>query len=474
MQKVAIFGTSANPPGLHHEDLLRKLVDHFDRIIIFPCGPRNDGKLTTNDIAPLHRAALTDLAFAGIPKVEIDLSDLERDVFTRTCDIDTRFRSSEVEVTHVVGSDLIQGGTNEKSKIHNWKNGRQIWNDLNFVVFDRSGYPTTAADLPRHSLVFRQANEGSSTDIRDLVFKHKPIDGLVRPAVANYIERHGLYRGAAVMKTAKFCLGKDEPRLLVVADRFNEAAMQYAESLSAFVCPENANMILVLGGDGTMLRAVRENWRRRLPFVGINFGTRGFLLNNVRDRPFADVLKSEMRLLQSPLLFVELEHSDGKITNGLAFNDAFVQVPGDPVTHVPKSWGWIEVRVNDEVQISKLVAFGAIVSTAAGSGAYARHAGASPVPVGTDLLVLAGSLVDEPLVGWRPTYHELDTTFEFRDVDISSQPKRRLLLGIIDGVSYGEVVRMKVRTSRIAAVEIAELPGCSFKKKLSEMQYPSK
>ena len=42
---------------------------------------------------------------------------------------------------------------------------------------------------------------------------------------------------------------------------------------------------MVVGGDGTMLRAIRQYWRRRVPFFGINTGHLGFLLN---DSPQAD------------------------------------------------------------------------------------------------------------------------------------------------------------------------------------------
>ena len=44
--------------------------------------------------------------------------------------------------------------------------------------------------------------------------------------------------------------------------------------------PVNFTLIVVLGGDGTMLRAIREHWRRRVPFYGINTGHMGFLLND--------------------------------------------------------------------------------------------------------------------------------------------------------------------------------------------------
>ena len=76
-QRIAVFGGSFNPPGLHHRLVAEALVGHFDRIIVVPCGPRPD-KLTTNDVETVYRAALADIAFRDLPRVEVDLFDLGR------------------------------------------------------------------------------------------------------------------------------------------------------------------------------------------------------------------------------------------------------------------------------------------------------------------------------------------------------------------------------------------------------------
>ena len=64
---------------------------------------------------------------------------------------------------------------------------------------------------------------------------------------------------------------------------------------------------MVVGGDGTMLRAIRQHWRLRLPFFGINTGHLGFLLN---DSAEADPAAQELVLYHLPLLRVEVESLD--------------------------------------------------------------------------------------------------------------------------------------------------------------------
>src|SRR5437870_5039139 len=79
-------------------------------------GPRPDKQL---DIEPIHRAALADLTFGELDRVEVDLSDLELAQFTRTHELDARFkaRDGQPDVWHVVGSDLIKGGRDGRAFI---------------------------------------------------------------------------------------------------------------------------------------------------------------------------------------------------------------------------------------------------------------------------------------------------------------------------------------------------------------------
>ena len=81
--------------------------------------------------------------------------------------------------------------------------------------------------------------------------------------------------------------------------------------------------ILVLGGDGTMLRAIAEHAEKDLPFLGVNFGHKGFLLNspkwifpeigNFQERhyPLLEVRKNT-ELLSTAFNDIHLYSSEGK------------------------------------------------------------------------------------------------------------------------------------------------------------------
>src|SRR5580700_1387682 len=124
--RIAVYGGTFSPPGLHHRKIAQELIRHFDQVMVVPCGPRPDKPC---DVEPVYRAAMTDLAFRGLDRVNVELFDLEQATFTRNCELQGRF-AKHGEVWHVVGTDLISDGRKQQSFIHRvWHNGPNLWRD---------------------------------------------------------------------------------------------------------------------------------------------------------------------------------------------------------------------------------------------------------------------------------------------------------------------------------------------------------
>lgn len=444
-KRIALFGGSFNPPTVFHRAIGEELARVFDEVIVLPCGPRPD-KLTTSDIDPVHRAAMVDLAFRGIPGLTVDHSDLELDTFTRTADLDAEY-GKQGEVWHVVGSDLIMGGVRGESAIHRWQRGAELWARANFAVVERPGYSIAAIDLPPNHQIIRTPNrEGSSSEVRRRVADHQPIDGLVTPEVAAYISRYPLYGAALPPGGARLELVT--PRLLVVADSWNTAAVEAGKRLTPLIDDRHPNLIAVLGGDGTMLRAVREHWRRRVPFLGVNFGTRGYLLNTVDPAALtAGFFASQFVVHHLPLLYFEARDWSDRKQSGLAMNE--VRVERSSTVAV-----WVEVKRDGVVLHPKVMADGVMVSTAAGSSGYAQKAGVPPLPIDVPKLVLAG--VASSIT---PSFHDLRSEITFTNLDPTDPPKKRPLRAVSDNVDLGQAAHVTVRASRVAAAEIVFLAG---------------
>lgn len=466
-RRFAVFGGSYNPAARHHREIAAALATgtdksgafRFDKTVVVPCGPRPD-KATTNDIEPVHRAAMADMTFRGIPGVEVDLFDLEHATFTRTHALEERYASREEgEAWHVIGSEFIAGGKDGASPIQRqWHRGAELWRDRRFAVIEREGYPYDPADLPPRHVVYAPARSGSSTVIRERAFRREPVDGLVVPEVASYMERYNLYRGSMAARTTELALPR--PKAIVFHDERNPNAALLAGRFADYAAdPGDANCVIAVGGDGTMLHAIRTHWRRRLPFIGVNAGHKGYLLNDAAELVDPSYLFERLHAQLLPLLYVECEREDGSVDGGYAFNDAWVQCVGQ--------CSWIEVSVDGNVRIPKLVGDGALCASAAGSTAYARAMGATPLLVDANAWLLVGNNVLEPR-GWKSVPLSMQSSAGLRTLDAAKRPLR----AFVDGEDRGTVVAMRVRVSRTAAVELAFTPHRDMAAKLAEDLFP--
>ncbi len=456
-QRIAVFGGSFNPPGKHHRLIAELLTKDYDKVLVVPCGPRPD-KATTQEIDPIYRAALVDLAFQDMPKVEIDNSDLEYAIFTRTHELQQRYEPRG-EIWHVIGADLAEGGAKGESFIHRvWQEGPRIWNELNFIVLKRPGYNLAPEDLPPRRVVVDFADTGASSDIRDNIFHRRDVSGSIDPAVAQYIERYGLYRGRIPNRATRWSL--EDPRVFLFADERNARAKGWKEQFRAFEVTEKPNCILVLGGDGTMLRAIRKYGNLRVPFLGLNAGHLGFLLNNadtILQNPFPP---KELLLRQLPLLYVETFDEAGRYAKEYAFNDAWVE-------RSTSQSAWLELSVSGRIRIPKLVCDGALLATPSGSTAYAMSMGASPLLADTQGWLIVGSNVMAP-GSWKSALLAPDATIELRNLDKAKRP----INAVIDGRALGKVDLFRVRLSRTATVELGFVPSHDIAEKIADVQFP--
>jgi NAD+ kinase len=130
---------------------------------------------------------------------------------------------------------------------------------------------------------------------------------------------------------------------------------------------ERSSLVVSLGGDGTMLRAMRLSSGYKTPVLGVNVGRLGFLAEvDLGDLPSALSAIDEHRYTIEPRLSVSTTLPEGLVVS--AFNDiALVRVPGDGLAAVG-----VTVQGNRFVRYS---ADAVIVSTPTGSTAYSFSAG---------------------------------------------------------------------------------------------------
>ena len=141
---------------------------------------------------------------------------------------------------------------------------------------------------------------------------------------------------------------------------------------------ERADAVIALGGDGTMLGALRLVARRPVPVLGVNLGSVGFLVE-VQPDELPDALdrleRDEFTIEEHSALWLGQEEA-------VAFNDlALVRVPGDGVVEATLAVGGM--------QMGRFRCDGLVISTSIGSTAYAYAAGGPLVSPALDAVVVA-------------------------------------------------------------------------------------
>lgn len=160
----------------------------------------------------------------------------------------------------------------------------------------------------------------------------------------------------------------------------------------------NVEFAVVLGGDGTFLRAARYSFGRHLPLYGINLGRLGFLASGSPESAENDILAilDGKFTLQKRHMIKGILRRNGKIIHEMhALNDLVIS-KGALARVID-----LEVRAGNDL-LTLFIGDGLIIATPTGSTAYALSAGGPIIPPHLSCLLLAPicshSLYSRPLV----------------------------------------------------------------------------
>jgi len=185
----------------------------------------------------------------------------------------------------------------------------------------------------------------------------------------------------------------------VFIDKETASLLESAEkSLSRNEMPSQVDLLVVLGGDGTLLAAARALNRKPVPILAVNLGGLGFLTVITREELYPTlelVLAGNFTTERRVQIEGELVRADEVISSFLALND--VVLNKGAIARILD----FEVLVNGRF-ISTYKSDGLIVSTPTGSTAYSLAAGGPIVTPAVEAFVVtpicAHTLTNRPLV----------------------------------------------------------------------------
>ncbi len=226
--------------------------------------------------------------------------------------------------------------------------------------------------------------------------------------------------------------------------------------------PERADLIIVLGGDGTLISVARHVGAHMKPILGVNLGSLGFLTEITQDETFSTlerVVRGEFEVSERLMLDAVVLRAGKEIARYMVLNDAVINKGA--LARIIDMEVWV-----DQAYLTTFKADGLIIATPTGSTAYNLAAGGPIVYPGLNCLVISPicphMLTNRPLIVSGGAVIRIEVKFLDQHVVLTadgqvgmplrggdvvelSQSQNRTLLVKSPTKDYFEVLRTKMR-----------------------------
>lgn len=217
--RILIFGGTFDPPHLAHARLPALAAQQLDCVeILYVPAAINPLKGRTKPTAKEHRLAMLWLAIADVPNARITTVELDRNGPSYTIDtlrvlhgqsenehVSSRLRTARLAKPQACFYLLI--GADQALDFHRWKDWQEIltlatpavmlrppWDSESFERELRTNYSDVEAECWLSWTLRLPQMDISATEIRKRLHQGAKVDGLLDPAVADYIRTNGLYK----------------------------------------------------------------------------------------------------------------------------------------------------------------------------------------------------------------------------------------------------------------------------------------
>lgn len=227
----------------------------------------------------------------------------------------------------------------------------------------------------------------------------------------------------------------------------------HVESETVSLNTIDADLVLVLGGDGAILRACHQLGRHQRPILGVNLGRLGFLADLSPDE-FREMVprlaQRKFRVVEHVMFECELRRADGSTETFLGLNESIVGA-ANPLQMIE-----VRLAINGE-PVTTYSCDGLIISTPVGSTAHGLSAGGPMLQQNLPAFVITPicphTLSNRPLVDGADGIYSLSLTETSKEALLVVDGQYRQPLQIRDTV---EIRRASV------TFKLAKLPGHSY------------
>ncbi|NQU62500.1 MAG: NAD kinase [Rhodospirillales bacterium] len=215
-----------------------------------------------------------------------------------------------------------------------------------------------------------------------------------------------------------------------------QAALKSLTARYGTVPPEDADVVVALGGDGFMLQSLHatmdSNGNKGRPIYGMNRGSVGFLMNAFNEDGLLERLEAAEPAVVHPLSMAATD-TNGAEHLGLAINEV-------SLIRKSRQAAKLRIKVDGIERMSELICDGALVATPAGSTAYNVSAHGPIIPIGAGLLALTPISAFRPR-RWRGALLPETAEVTFEVIDAQERPVN----ATADFTEVEDVARVSIR-----------------------------
>ena len=214
-----------------------------------------------------------------------------------------------------------------------------------------------------------------------------------------------------------------------------------------------SNLIIVIGGDGFMLKVLKKNKNSTKSFYGINSGNYGFLMNKFSPKHTIKNFSKAKMISISPLEMI-VKNKKGQIKKFIAINEV-------SILRQSRQAASLLIKTGAKTIIKKLISDGVLVSTPAGSTAYNLSVH------GPILSLHSKKLSISPISPFRPRRWKGKIISDKSIVKIRNlNPKKRPISAVADNLEFRNAKDILIKTNKKIKFNLLYDSNRSLQKKI--------
>jgi len=225
-------------------------------------------------------------------------------------------------------------------------------------------------------------------------------------------------------------------KALIISDK-NRKSLKIKKFLSKNIRKNKflkSNLVIVIGGDGFMLKTLKKNRNSSKLFYGINSGNYGFLMNKFSIKNTVKNLSKAKMISISPL--------DMKVINKQGITKKSIAINEVSILRQSKQAASLLIQTGKKIIIKKLISDGVLVSTPAGSTAYNLSVHGPILSLNSNRLSIS------PISAFRPRRWKGKIVSHSSTVMIKNlNPKKRPISAVADNHEFRNAKKITIKTN---------------------------